>query len=86
MVFVENIGHKYDFEGVGGVVCDKVYGWGWSRSMGASNAPHDAPVTPDTPQDDFEEVGWSVIGSEGGEGSPDPWEASQGASNAPHDT
>ena len=31
LVFVENIGHKYDFQG-GGVVSDSVLGWGWSRS------------------------------------------------------
>ena len=29
LVFVENIGHKYDFQG-GGVVPGR--GWGWSRS------------------------------------------------------
>ena len=32
LVFVENIGHKYDFWG-GGVVSGWVWGWGgWSRS------------------------------------------------------
>ena len=31
LVFVENIGHKYDFQG-GGVVSDRVWGGGWSRS------------------------------------------------------
>ena len=31
LVFVENIGHQYDFGGGGGgVVSDR--GWGWSRS------------------------------------------------------
>ena len=31
LVFVENIGHKYDFQG-GGVVSGRVGGGGWSRS------------------------------------------------------
>ena len=31
LVFVENIGQKYDFQGVGGVVSGRVWGWGWSR-------------------------------------------------------
>ena len=29
LVFVENIGHNYDFEGWGGVVSGRVWGWGW---------------------------------------------------------
>ena len=29
LVFFENIGHKYDFEGWGGVVPGRVWGWGW---------------------------------------------------------
>ena len=28
LVFVENIGHKYDFKG-GGLVSGRVWGWGW---------------------------------------------------------
>ena len=28
LVFVENIGHKYDFQGWGGVVSGRVWGWG----------------------------------------------------------
>ena len=28
LVFVENIGHTYDFQGVGVVSC-RVWGWGW---------------------------------------------------------
>ena len=29
LVFVKNIGHNYDFEGWGGVVSGRVWGWGW---------------------------------------------------------
>ena len=31
LVFIENIGHNYDFGG-DGVVSVSVWGWGWSRS------------------------------------------------------